>query len=207
MHWRRKWQPTPVFLPGESQGRGSLVGCRLWGHTESDTTEVISSSSKITGHSARKRRGKPFHRAKGRTRGANWPGGGGGKLRPIREQPGVDRPDYPLCPEGTGLQGPGHRDSSPGLPRSTCVGRPAPPSEPAEQSASRWRVTEAWCAPRPCARSEGRRGPGAGDSPYSPSFPLGWPLGRGRPSSRAAPRRARQSPTAGGGLARSGAGE
>ena len=38
MHWRRKWQPTPVFLPGESQGRGSLVGCRLWGHTESDTT-------------------------------------------------------------------------------------------------------------------------------------------------------------------------
>ena len=28
MHWRRKWQPTPAFLPGESQGRGSLVGCR-----------------------------------------------------------------------------------------------------------------------------------------------------------------------------------
>ena len=40
MHWRRKWQPTPAFLPGESQGRGSLVGCRLWGHTELDTTEV-----------------------------------------------------------------------------------------------------------------------------------------------------------------------
>ena len=39
MHWRRKWQPTPVFLPGESQGRGSLVGCRLWGRTESDRTE------------------------------------------------------------------------------------------------------------------------------------------------------------------------
>ena len=36
----RKWQPTPVFLPGESQGRGSLVGCHLWGRTESDTTEV-----------------------------------------------------------------------------------------------------------------------------------------------------------------------
>ena len=34
MPWRRKWQPTPVFLPGESQGRGSLVGCRLWGRTE-----------------------------------------------------------------------------------------------------------------------------------------------------------------------------
>ena len=40
MHWRRKWQPTPVFLPGESQGRGSLVGCRPWGCTELDTTEA-----------------------------------------------------------------------------------------------------------------------------------------------------------------------
>ena len=40
MHWRRKWQPTPVFLPGESQGQRSLVGCHLWGRTESDTTEV-----------------------------------------------------------------------------------------------------------------------------------------------------------------------
>ena len=39
-HWRRKWQPTPVLLPGESQGRWSLVGCRLWGRTESDTTEA-----------------------------------------------------------------------------------------------------------------------------------------------------------------------
>ena len=40
MHWRRKWQPTPVFLSGDSQGQGSLVGCHLWGHTESDTTEA-----------------------------------------------------------------------------------------------------------------------------------------------------------------------
>ena len=40
IHWRRKWQPTPVFLPGESQGRESLVCCCLWGRTESDTTEV-----------------------------------------------------------------------------------------------------------------------------------------------------------------------
>ena len=38
--WRRKWQSTPVFLPGESQTRGSLVGCSLWGRTESDTTNV-----------------------------------------------------------------------------------------------------------------------------------------------------------------------
>ena len=40
IHWRRKWQPTPVFLPGESQGWWSLVGWRLWGRTESDTTEM-----------------------------------------------------------------------------------------------------------------------------------------------------------------------
>ena len=40
LHWRRKWKPTPVFFPGESQGRWSLVGCHLWGHTELDTTEA-----------------------------------------------------------------------------------------------------------------------------------------------------------------------
>ena len=40
MHWRRKWQPTPVFLPGGSQGWQSLVGCHLGGRTESDTTEA-----------------------------------------------------------------------------------------------------------------------------------------------------------------------
>ena len=46
MHWRRKWHPTPVFLPGESQGRGSLVGCRLWGrrvgHDWSDSAAAAS---------------------------------------------------------------------------------------------------------------------------------------------------------------------
>ena len=46
MHLRRKWQPTPVFLPGESQGRGSLVGWRLWGHTESSRLKWLSSSSR-----------------------------------------------------------------------------------------------------------------------------------------------------------------
>ena len=40
MHWRRKWQPTPVFLPGGSWDGGALVGCRLWGRTESDMTEA-----------------------------------------------------------------------------------------------------------------------------------------------------------------------
>ena len=42
MHWRRKWQPTLVFLPGEPQGRGSLVGCRLWGCTELGLTEPLN---------------------------------------------------------------------------------------------------------------------------------------------------------------------
>jgi len=36
--WRRKWQPTPVFLPGKSHGWRSQAGCRPWGHKESDTT-------------------------------------------------------------------------------------------------------------------------------------------------------------------------
>ena len=45
MHWRRKWQPTPVLLPGESQGRGSLVGFHLWGRTESDATEVTAAAA------------------------------------------------------------------------------------------------------------------------------------------------------------------
>ena len=45
--WRRKWQPTPVFLPGESHGQRSLVGCSPWGRTESDTTEATWEKKKI----------------------------------------------------------------------------------------------------------------------------------------------------------------
>ena len=45
MHWRRKWRPTPVFLPGESQERGSLVGCCLCGRTESDTTNDLAAAA------------------------------------------------------------------------------------------------------------------------------------------------------------------
>ena len=45
--WRRKWQPTPVFLPGESQGWGSLLGCHLWGRTELDTTEVTQQQQQL----------------------------------------------------------------------------------------------------------------------------------------------------------------
>ena len=44
--WRRKWQPTPVFLPGESHGQRSLVGYILWGHKESDTTERLTHTIK-----------------------------------------------------------------------------------------------------------------------------------------------------------------
>ena len=46
IHWRRKWQPTPVFLPGESQGQGSLVGCRLWGCKSRTRLKWLSSSSR-----------------------------------------------------------------------------------------------------------------------------------------------------------------
>ena len=42
--WRRKWQPTPVFLPGESHGQRSLVGDSPWGHKESDTAEQLTLS-------------------------------------------------------------------------------------------------------------------------------------------------------------------
>ena len=41
LHWKRQWQPTPVLLPGESHGWGSLVGCSPWGRYESDTTEWL----------------------------------------------------------------------------------------------------------------------------------------------------------------------
>ena len=53
MRWRRKWQPAPVFLPGESQGWGSLAGCCLCGRTVSDTTEatlVIAVVVVVTGY-------------------------------------------------------------------------------------------------------------------------------------------------------------
>ena len=45
--WRRAWQPSPVFLPGESQGQRSLVGCCLWGRTETRLKRLSSSSSRI----------------------------------------------------------------------------------------------------------------------------------------------------------------
>ena len=47
-YWRRQWHPTPVFLPGESRGRRSLVGCRLWGRTELDVTEATQQQQQST---------------------------------------------------------------------------------------------------------------------------------------------------------------
>ena len=41
MLWRRQWHTTPVLLPGKSHGQKSLVGCSLWGHSESDMTERL----------------------------------------------------------------------------------------------------------------------------------------------------------------------
>ena len=48
--WRRKWQPTPVFLPGESHGQGSLVGYSPWGYKELDTTEQLSTQQLQSKH-------------------------------------------------------------------------------------------------------------------------------------------------------------
>ena len=48
--WRRKWQPTPVFLPGEFHGQRSLAGYSPWGHKESDTTEPLSMQTHTHSH-------------------------------------------------------------------------------------------------------------------------------------------------------------
>ena len=45
MHWRRKWQPTPVFLPGECQGPGSLVGWHLWGRRVGDDWSNLAAAN------------------------------------------------------------------------------------------------------------------------------------------------------------------
>ena len=50
LNWRRKWQPTPVFLPGESQGRGSLVGYHLWGRrVRHDWSDLAAAAATIKG--------------------------------------------------------------------------------------------------------------------------------------------------------------
>ena len=52
MHWRRKWQPTPVLLPGESQGQRSLVGCRLWGRRVGHYWSDLAAAAAATLHEA-----------------------------------------------------------------------------------------------------------------------------------------------------------
>ena len=51
--WRRKWQPTPVLLPGKSHGQRSLVGCSPWGCQESDTTKRLHFHFLLSGFSVR----------------------------------------------------------------------------------------------------------------------------------------------------------
>ena len=48
--WRRAWQPTPVFMPGESHGQRSLLGCRLQGGSESDTAEATQHTQMVRHH-------------------------------------------------------------------------------------------------------------------------------------------------------------
>ena len=53
MHWRRKWQPTPVFLPGESQGQGSLVSqSRTWLNRLSSSSSIVENLSLMASHSS-----------------------------------------------------------------------------------------------------------------------------------------------------------
>ena len=54
IHWRRKWQPTLVFLPGESQGQGSLAGCRLWGRTVGHDWSDLAAAAAATRKSLKK---------------------------------------------------------------------------------------------------------------------------------------------------------
>ena len=49
LQWRKKWQPTPVFLPGEFFGRKGLVGCSPWGRRESDMTEPLTHTDSYKG--------------------------------------------------------------------------------------------------------------------------------------------------------------
>ena len=78
-----KWQPTPVFLPGVSQGRWSLVGFRLWGHTESDTTEATQQRTPSWCHGELLGVGKPSHRRK--------------KYTGVCSSPRRDKPRWGIC--------------------------------------------------------------------------------------------------------------
>ena len=72
-YWRRQWQPTPVLLPGKSQGQKSLVGCSPWGHEESDTTEWLHFPISLS--YIGKGNGNPLHYLAWRIPGTAEPGG------------------------------------------------------------------------------------------------------------------------------------
>ena len=55
--WKRKWQPTPVFLPGKSHGQRSLVGYCPWGRKESDTTEQLTNMERDRTYAANRLKG------------------------------------------------------------------------------------------------------------------------------------------------------
>ena len=65
----KEWQPTPVFLPGESQEWGSLVGGRLWGHTESDTTEATQQQQQSFFSETNSQKVQPLYENKQRKEG------------------------------------------------------------------------------------------------------------------------------------------
>ena len=96
MHWRRKWQATPVFLPGESQRQGSLVGCHLWGHAELDTTEVTSHFSRVWLFAILRTIAHQAPLSMGFSRQEYWSG------QPIPSP--VDFPDPGIEPESPALQ-------------------------------------------------------------------------------------------------------
>ena len=101
LHWRRKWQPTPVFSPGESQGRGSLVGCRPWDRRLRHDLKIEQQwlsptllsgrrSPRLSGNTARpvfvvsNARGAIFAFSKRRTRSSEPKAGGGWGGRPAK---------------------------------------------------------------------------------------------------------------------------
>ena len=89
VHWRRKWQPTPVFLPGESQGRGSLVGCQTSmgshrvGHDWSDAAAAAAAVLIVLGKSLEEGWGPQ----KGEVMGARPEAGGGEKRSRTSAEP------------------------------------------------------------------------------------------------------------------------
>ena len=112
MHWRRKWQPTPVFLPEESQGRGSLVGCCLWGRTEPDSTMPAWSLQQLTT--------VPWREELGRMKMRERAGAGGFP----------QQTEKPLSKEGTVVHRAGRGTLIPSSKKGYLMPGDSPPTEP-----------------------------------------------------------------------------